>query len=183
MAIYHLTTRFGKVGKAFKHFKECYDTNDVLYKKNLFLENTPNSLFWKLADENEPVNGRTYREIEISLPYELSLEDNIKLVNEYVDSIFMEEYYYSIVIKKSQSESRNIYALIMFSERKIDGIERKPEDFFKKFCYTNPSKGGAKKEPSWTKKSKLFEIRQSWEDHLNEYLEIKNINKVYRKYF
>lgn len=178
MAIYHLTTRLGKKGKAFKHFKKYYDIDCALYKKNFFLEDIPYLLFWKLADENEPANGRTYREIEISLPYELSLEDNIKLVNEYVDYILMEQYYYSIVIKKSLSEPKNIYALIMFSERKLDGIERKSELFFRKFCRTNPAKGGAKKESLWNKRETLYEIRKTWENTLNKYLESENINKV-----
>ena len=181
MAIYHLTTRLGKTGNAFKHFKKNYDSEEALYKKNFFFENVPYLLFWKLADENEPVNGRVYREIELSLPYEFSLEDNIKLVNEYIDSIFMGQYYYSIVIKKSLSEPKNIYALIMFSQRKIDGIEREPENFFKKFCHTNPVKGGAKKEIIWNKIETLYKIRKNWENTLNKYLKIKNMELVKSK--
>ena len=33
--------------------------------------------FWEMADNNERVNGRTYREVRISLPEELTKEENI----------------------------------------------------------------------------------------------------------
>lgn len=180
MAIYHLNTRVGKTGNAFKHFKKNYDSEEALYKKNFFFENVPYLLFWKLADENEPVNGRVYREIELSLPYEFSLEDNIKLVNEYIDSILMGKHYYSVVIKKNKPESKNIYALIMFSEKLINK-DILPEKFFKRYCYRNPSNGGAKKETLWNKKEILFKIRKIWEDTLNKYLKNKNIELVKRK--
>lgn len=65
MAIYHLTTRLGKSGNAFKHFEKYYNSPKALYRKNFFFEDVSYLLFWKLADINEPVNGRAYREIEI----------------------------------------------------------------------------------------------------------------------
>lgn len=180
MAIYHLSTRVGKTGNAFRHFKKHYDSEEALYKKNFFFEDVSYLVFWQFADIDEPINGRAYREIEISLPYEFSLEDNIKLVNEYVDSILREKHYYSIVIRKSKGEPKNIYALIMFSE-KIVNKDIPPEKFFKKYCYKNPAKGGAKKEPFWNKKETLYEIRKTWETILNNYLKNKNIDLVYSK--
>ena len=188
MAIYRCNVSTGKVGSASPHSdyirgegKYAYKQKEIIYQDNHMPNDVTPQEFWKMADENEPVNGRTYREFKLTLPHEFSKEENIELVNSFIKKELGDDYYYSVVIHDKESSEdgiNNVHAHIMFSERKIDGIERKPEDFFKKFCYTNPSKGGAKKEPSWTKKSKLFEIRQSWEDHLNERLEKKGIEKV-----
>ena len=112
-----------------------------------------------MADDNEPASGRTYREFKLSLPHEFTKEENIALLNEFIEKELGNNYYYTVVIHDKESSENginNVHAHLMFSERKIDGIEREPEEFFKKYCHTNPAKGGAKKEPYWTKKRKTF---------------------------
>lgn len=188
MAIYRLNTSNGRVGSASPHANYIMGEGEYKYKQNEIIyqaHHMPNDLtpheFWKLADENEPVNGRTYREFKLTLPHEFTKEENIELLNEFIKKELGNDYYYSVVIHDKESSEKgvnNVHAHLMFSERKIDEIERKPEKFFRKFCYTNPAKGGAKKEPSWTKKEKLLEIRKDWEDILNQRLEEKGIEKV-----
>lgn len=188
MAIYRLNTSNGRVGSASPHANYIMGEGEYKYKQNEIIyqaHHMPNDLtpheFWKLADENEPVNGRTYREFKLTLPHEFTKEENIELLNEFIKKELGNDYYYSVVIHDKESSEKgvnNVHAHLMFSERKIDGIERKPEKFFRKFCYTNPAKGGAKKEPSWTKREKLLEIRKDWEDILNQRLEEKGIEKV-----
>ena len=188
MAIYRLNTSNGRVGSASPHANYIMGEGEYKYKQNEIIyqaHHMPNDLtpheFWKLADDNEPVNGRTYREFKITLPHEFSKEENIELLNEFIKKELGNDYYYSVVIHDKESSEKginNVHAHLMFSERKIDGIERKPEKFFRKFCHTNPTKGGAKKEPSWTKREKLLEIRKDWEDILNQRLEEKGIEKV-----
>lgn len=188
MAIYRLNTSNGRVGSASPHVNYIMGEGEYKYKQDEIIyqaHHMPNDLtpreFWKLADDNEPVNGRTYREFKITLPHEFSKEENIELLNEFIKKELGNDYYYSVVIHDKESSEKginNVHAHLMFSERKIDGIERKPEKFFRKFCHTNPAKGGAKKEPSWTKREKLLEIRKDWEDILNQRLEEKGIEKV-----
>lgn len=188
MAIYRLNTSNGRVGSASPHANYIMGEGEYKYKQNEIIyqaHHMPNDLtpheFWKLADENEPVNGRTYREFKLTLPHEFTKEENIELLNEFIKKELGNDYYYSVVIHDKESSEKginNVHAHLMFSERKIDGIERKPEKFFRKFCHTNPTKGGAKKEPSWTKREKLLEIRKDWEDILNQRLEEKGIEKV-----
>ncbi|WP_177159990.1 MobA/MobL family protein [uncultured Fusobacterium sp.] len=188
MAIYRLNTSNGRVGSASPHVNYIMGEGEYKYKQNEIIyqaHHMPNDLtpheFWKLADDNEPVNGRTYREFKITLPHEFSKEENIELLNEFIKKELGNDYYYSVVIHDKESSEKginNVHAHLMFSERKIDGVERKPEKFFRKFCHTNPAKGGAKKEPSWTKREKLLEIRKDWEDILNQRLEEKGIEKV-----
>lgn len=188
MAIYRLNTSNGRVGSASPHVNYIMGEGEYKYKQDEIIyqaHHMPNDLtpreFWKLADENEPVNGRTYREFKLTLPHEFTKEENIELLNEFIKKELGNDYYYSVVIhdkESSEKDINNVHAHLMFSERKIDGIERKPEKFFRKFCHTNPAKGGAKKEPSWTKREKLLEIRKDWEDILNQRLEEKGIEKV-----
>ena len=188
MAIYRLNTSNGRVGSASPHVNYIMGEGEYKYKQDEIIyqaHHMPNDLtpreFWKLADDNEPVNGRTYREFKITLPHEFSKKENIELLNEFIKKELGNDYYYSVVIHDKESSEKginNVHAHLMFSERKIDGIERKPEKFFRKFCHTNPAKGGAKKEPSWTKREKLLEIRKDWEDILNQRLEEKGIEKV-----
>lgn len=188
MAIYRMNTNNGNVGSASPHADYImgegryeYKKNEIIYQHSHIPSGITEKEFWKLADENEPVNGRTYREFKLTLPHEFTKEENIALLNEFIEKELGNDYYYTVVIHDKESSEHginNVHAHLMFSERKLDGIEREPENFFKKYCYRNPSKGGPKKEPSWTKKSKLFEIRQSWEDVLNKHLEAKGIEKV-----
>lgn len=188
MAIYRLNTSNGRVGSASPHANYIMGEGEYRYKQNEIIyqaHHMPNDItsreFWKLADENEPVNGRTYREFKITLPHEFSKEENIELLNEFIKKELGNDYYYSIIIHDKESSEKginNVHAHLMFSERKIDGIERKPEYFFRKYCYKNPTKGGSKKEVSWKKREKLLEIRKDWEDILNQKLEEKGIEKV-----
>lgn len=159
--------------------------NEIAYSNNYMPNSIETSEFWKLAVENEPIignnAGRTYREFRLTLPYELSLEENIELVNNFIEKELAGNHYYSVVIHdKPSSEDgiNNIHAHLMFSERTIDNIKRSPEQFFKYYNWRYPERGGARKDPKWKDKQHLLEIRKSWENILNEKLEEKKIDKV-----
>lgn len=81
------------------------------------------------------LKGRSYRKIVVSLPPELSLEQNKELVDDFIKKELEEKYYYSFSLHDKESnykgEVQNIHAHIMFSQREIDGIERSSEKFFK----------------------------------------------------
>ena len=192
MAIYRMNTSHGHIGSASPHSdyirgegKYSYKQNEVVYENNFMPEGVTPREFWKCADENEPVIGdrlgRTYREFKLTLPHELSLEENIKLVNEFIEKEIGKNHYYSVVIHDKESNEKgiqNVHAHLMFSERTIDGIDRPLEKYFQYANWRNPANGGTKKDPVWGKKEKLLEIRQSWEDILNKHLEQKGIEKV-----
>ena len=63
----------------------------------------------------------------------------------------------------------------MFSERLLDGIERDPDQFFKRFNSKDPSKGGAKKKDNTglmdsVRKTLIKEQRNRWEQLCNKHL-------------
>lgn len=165
--------------------KNKYD--DFLYSENcnmpLFAKENPIE-FWKSAEVFERSNGNVFREIEFSLPHELSEEDNINLAKKFANEIFSDKYVYSLAIHSKPSNEdniNNIHCHIMFSERQLDGIERSPEIFFKRANKKNPEKGGAKKNREWHKYSKLYELRQTWERIANEDLSEKNLELISAK--
>lgn len=192
MAIYRMNTSNGHIGSASPHSdyihgegKYSYKQNEIVYKNNFMPEGITPREFWKCADENEPVIGnrlgRTYREFKLTLPHELSLEENIKLVNDFIEKEIGKNHYYSVVIHDKESNEKgiqNVHAHLMFSERTLDGVDRPLEKYFQYANWRNPANGGAKKDPTWGKKSKFLEIRKSWEEVLNKHLELKGIEPV-----
>ena len=63
------------------------------------------------------------------------------------------------------------------SERKLDGVERSPEVFFKRPNYKHPERGGAKKDRDWNDCTKIERLRVSWADEVNVILERKGLGK------
>ena len=193
MANYHLNMSYGKVGKTNAHFD--YITASGKYtgkEKELVYENhnmpdwvTSAKEFWDLADKNERINGRTYREVRISLPEELTKEENIELLNQFLKENFS-GHYYSVVIHDKETQPdfefvekhKNIHAHIMFCPRVIDDIERKdPGKYFKKSNSKHPERGGAVKDEKWNEVETLLKLRKDWEILQNKHLEKHNINE------
>lgn len=186
MANYHLNLSYGKVGKGSPHInyimgegKYSSKEKEIADKDSFMPPAITSNQFWKAADDNERINGITYKEIRISLPSELSLEENKNLLNEFIEKTLGKDYYYSVAIHDKESsynkEINNIHAHIMFLTRKIDGHDRELNNFFKKSNSKNPEKGGAKKDVEWDSKEKLFSIRKEWEIIQNKFLEKNNI--------
>lgn len=192
MATYHLSFKNGKKAQGKLH--ASYICRENKYSKHNYEElfykesgNMPewvesNTDFWNAADLHERLNGRTYSEIEIALPNELTHEENIELTKRYVEEVIGKDHPYTFALHdKSASldkSQKQPHAHIMFSERKLDGIERSEEDFFKRYNPKNPELGGAKKDPEWNKKNKIQEVRKHWEVFHNRELEKRNIDKT-----
>ncbi|MGC9237956.1 MAG: MobA/MobL family protein, partial [Thiomonas sp.] len=89
-------------------------------------------------------------------------------------------YQWAIHVPKAADGKEQPHAHIMFSERILDGIERDPEQYFKRYNAKNPEKGGARKGygPSagqtLTKDQRAAELRDlrgRWQEMCNLYLE------------
>jgi hypothetical protein len=134
--------------------------------------------FWDASDLNERANGRVYSELEIALPREFSKDERQKLVLEFIESELQgQPFTVAIHNKRALDGGEQPHAHIMFSERQLDGIERSPEQFFKRANGKNPEKGGAKKNPDWNRREKIDEIRLSWEKTVNRALELNGIDQ------
>lgn len=172
LAKYNYNSRNGKYS-----YKE-----DFLYSATYNLPEFCNGSaekFWEAGDYYEGVDRTKYRKIEFSLPTELSDEENIELAEKYARELLGKNYVYSLAIHKKESSKfgvNNIHCHIIFSERKLDGIERSEDFFFKR-----PDFGGLEKDRYLQSKKFLYHSRQLWEKVANEKLKEKNIELISAK--
>lgn len=189
MASYHLSVKVGGKGKALAHAHYIAREDKYARRRDddlVHVEsgNMPNwaahkpAEFWAAADAHERANGCTYREIEIALPRELDDGQRLALVRDFVSQEIGERHAYQFAIhnpKAAIAGGEQPHAHIMFSERHCDGIDRDPEQYFKRANSKHPERGGAKKvrfgETPTERKAYLTEQRGRWADLQNSYLE------------
>lgn len=118
------------------------------------------SNFFEASDLYGRANGLSYREFELALQEELTLEQNIEIVNTILNNCeYFQDKYYAVAIHDKQaaldSNKQQIHCHIMVSDKMIDDIEktneRPPEQFFKTYCRVNTDKGGAKVDRYFSK--------------------------------
>jgi len=120
------------------------------------------SNFFEASDLYGCANGLSYREFELALQEELTLEQNIEIVNTILNNYeYFQDKYYTVAVHDKQAAlddgKQQIHCHIMVSDKIIDEIEksneRPPEQFFKTYCRVNTDKGGAKVDRYFSKDS------------------------------
>ena len=195
MAIGRLSMKVGKAGKAGPH--AAYIAREGQYANRLergekleateagnmpaWAQSNPLA-FWQAADAYERKNGTTYREMEIALPRELSAAQRIELVREFVRQEIGDRhaYQWALHVPTAADGGEQPHFHLMFSERQVDGIDRDPEQYFKRYNAKAPEKGGARKGygPSAgqtltkaERAAELKELRGRWGAMCNAHLE------------
>ena len=128
--------------------------------------------FFAAADEHERSNGNAYREFELALPKEISDAERGKLVRELVAEQLGKRHAYSWAIHEPNGHNPHVH--VMFSERIIDGIERGPEQYFKRANTKNPERGGHLKSDWFTGRGgpeAIEALRARWAEMQNLALE------------
>lgn len=190
MAIGRLSVTTGAKGKASPHAqyiaregKYAKPSNHAERLENKGYGNMPKwaehdpNYFWKMADEHERKNGSTYREHVIALPRELDESQRHELVKDWIKNEIGDKYAYQYAIHNPPAldGGEQPHCHLMFSERTRDGIERDPEQYFKRYNSKNPEKGGAKKANTGIKpaerKAELKAMRERWENTCNTHLD------------
>ena len=138
--------------------------------------------FWNEADlSKEKV---PFKQITMALPNELSYEENIAIMQQYMKTHF-EGYPYTMAIHDKEATltdgERNIHAHIMFSERKIDLTREEPDriSYFKRSSVKKDGTktGGYLKSREFKPKEKLIELRRNWESIINEEYKKRGMNE------
>lgn len=182
MAIYHLTAKTGsRSGGQSAAAKAAYIQREGRY------ENQPDALvhthsghmpewaataadYWHAADTYERANGRLFKEVEFSLPRELSADDQRALATDFAQELTGKERLpYTLAIHEGQGD--NPHCHLMISERANDGIARTPETWFKRANKKQPERGGAAKSTALKPKNWLADTREAWQTHANRALE------------
>jgi hypothetical protein len=136
------------------------------------------SIFWLASDRFERENGTVYRELEAALPRELSLAQQKEIVEAFRDTVLKYHPYTSAIHIKDASDGQpQPHVHLMWSERKLDGIEREPTQFFKRTAAArkgkdgkarhqpDPASGGCRKV---SMQPRLDEFRELWATLVNE---------------
>lgn len=131
--------------------------------------------YWVAADLYERDNGRLYVSADLSLPRDLTAEDQIALASEFAHELTDEEGLpYTLAIHAGRNEDgkeHNPHAHLMFSERKNDGIERSREQWFRRANSIRPERGGAPKSRTFHGREWVERARAKWADKTNAMLE------------
>ncbi len=184
VATYHCSVKVGGRGKAAAH--AAYIAREGQYSGRARYEDMESAghgnmpawaahnpaHLWSAADEHERKNGATYREIEVALPRELNPEQRRELVEDFIRQELGERHAYQWAIhtpKAALEGGDQPHAHIMYSERTLDGIERDPAQYFKRYNAKNPERGGCRKDSAGTV-DRLQATRERWASIQNEHL-------------
>ena len=196
MAVARLSVKNGKAGRATGHAQyiartgpyerllereQARDQAEVLEASRhgnmpAWAQDQP-ALFWQAADQYERANGRTYKEHELALPRELDPEQRLALVQAWVDQEIGDRHAYQFAIHcpKAADGGDQPHAHIMWSPREQDGIERDPEQYFKRYNSKSPERGGCRKasggETMAEGRELTKQLRGRWENLCNQHLE------------
>lgn len=147
-----------------------YSRRHVLHQEIIYPPEAPSWLvadrqtLWNAVEKsNKRKDSQVAREIEISLPAELILEQQIELVRGYVQEQFVKEGMIAdVTINKPpekwkgelrNSDPRNIYAQILLTTQSVN------------------SEGFGLKNRRWDRKNLLNQWRVQWQNHANAALE------------
>lgn len=189
MASYHLSVKTGKRGSAATH--AAYIAREGKFSMNLQepdlvameFGNMPDwalgnpQLFWKMADRYERSNGAAYREFEVALPSELTIEQQRELLDNFISKEIGSKPYQLAIHDPTAGLGgiKQPHGHIMISDRVPDGISRPPEQHFKRFNSAHPEIGGCRKDSGGkdpaTLKNDLKTLRANFADLQNQHLE------------
>jgi hypothetical protein len=135
--------------------------------------------FWDASDQYERVNGTTFREVEVGLPEDLSEKEQIALARAFAEKISQVDGgstpWTLAVHQQDEDHPERRHVHIILSDRIMDGNDRAPETFFKRWNAKKPEKGGARKtnDRSNTKVGAKWtdDLRPLWQAMANEALQ------------
>lgn len=139
--------------------------------------------FWDEAEAHRSPKGTAYREIELGLQEELSLEDNVTLLKGFMEEFHIDRYAYTFAVHSKDSTLEqghtNIHAHLMFCE-KIQEVDRPlgPDKFFQRYRETENGErtGGYKSSQDYRDKKMLCTMRKRWAERVNEMFKERGID-------
>lgn len=194
MTTFHLSIKSGKKGTAAEHARYIAregkhskdDThNDLVVTQYGNLPEWTNGnpiILWSAADQHERTNGSAYREFEIALPNELNTEQHLEIVKSIIeDHVGVKPYQYALHCSSSSIEGvAQPHLHFMMSDRIDDGLERSPEQFFKRYNKAHPERGGCKKDSGGKEpcvlKEQVVTLRKNVACLINDKLEEHGFN-------
>ncbi len=104
--------------------------------------------FWRAAFQYERQNASVCRVYNIALPDELSIEQSVELSNRYIYALTSDKPYQAELLNSRHGVHVNPsrHLCITVSDRVDDGIERSPEQTFRRYDAAHRDRGGRRKD-------------------------------------
>lgn len=173
MASRHCSFKTGKAGKGGAHAAyisgvgKYADRSDVVavIDRNLPGWAADGSAFFAAADAFERKNGRTYSEVEFAIPR--GVADPVAFADEFAKRLLGKRHPFRLAVhdKLASDGERNVHGHLMFSERRLDGVERDQVRFFARANKKQPELGGAAKDRMWNDRKQIQFVRDLYQDH------------------
>ena len=126
--------------------------------------------YWDAADLYERANGQLFKRVEVALPLALTEAEQRELAVGFAHHLTDgERLPYTLAIHAGNGTNPHCHLLI--SERGNDGLERAPEQWFKRYNAAAPEQGGARKSRALQPKAWLLDAREAWAAQTNAALE------------
>jgi len=141
------------------HGEKSLDRDDLVYAEILRPKNIPDCLhvpsevLWNIVEKKETrSNSRTAKEFKITLPHELSNEQNIALMKDFLLNNFVDKGIICDFVLHNDKDNKNPHAHVMITTREITPL------------------GFGKKVRSWDEEKTLQEWRKQWSKVQNKHL-------------
>jgi hypothetical protein len=141
------------------HGEKSLDRDDLVYAEILRPKDIPACLhvpsaeLWNIVEKKETrSNSRTAKELKITLPHELSNEQNIALMKDFLLNHFVDKGIICDFVLHNDKDNKNPHAHVMITTREIT-----PNGF-------------GKKVRSWDEEKTLHEWRKDWSKVQNRHL-------------
>ena len=162
LAAYNSRTRLQdeKTGLVFNYEKKSEDLmhSDILLPQNAPERFRDRSILWNEVEKTEKrKDAQLSRYFIVALPRELSLVENKKLLEEYLQKNFIKKGMCADYAIHNDGENNNPHAHVMLTMREIEGNEFSP-----------------KKNREWNDKNKVEIWRRSWSVSVNKSLRENN---------
>ena len=153
----HFGIRSGKHGAATGHLNYITREGPYAARNDLvatghgnmpsFAQDQP-MLLWQASDRNERKNGSTFRSFTVSLPNVLTTEQLTELAWQEARRLAgPKPFQFALHMPRSSlRDELHPHVHIVICDRVPDGIERTPEQMFKRYNPTHPEKGGRRKD-------------------------------------
>jgi hypothetical protein len=188
---YHLSFRSGSRGRGscaraahdYITRREEYDGRDrdeAVYTESGHMPSWAEedaAVYWDNADVYERANGRLYISADFALPVGLDTDNQSALASAFAHELTDEEQLpYTLAVhsgRDANGNEHNPHAHLMISERQNDGIERDPDQWFRRANSAGPERGGAPKSRTFHGREWMEHARERWATLTNQMLQAR----------
>lgn len=132
--------------------------------------------FFQASEKYERRGGLWSSVLRCTLPRGLSQRESIDLTRRFIDKVLPVHAGFWVLHEPVASDGQpQPHAHILFSSRRLDGIERTPAQFFGRYNPGHPDWGGARKDREHVSRDFPKQLRETWCRMVADMLELAQV--------